>query len=362
MLFRIVVLALILCPHLAWCANQGMVVTSLDKDYETRLNQAAANGYGLTDVFVFVSDVDENHARTAGESGWGADYSEALLFVLRPSSQHLSYKVMTVLDLIGAEKQLNAAGAQGYAVHGSDVFMLRRYGWELSRVGYTIVLQQDTSHTYEFRNVDATRRGFGEQVTKAQSEGFTVVQYLSNGIFVLQREKGVRSGIPSHFSVVQDEDPHRVEKALNDSGAKGFAARFITPVRSKSTSGMTTTVISELQAGRFEYRVLLSDRLSQLQDALAQTSKAGFCIVPSGVFGIRRRLLRDPRGLVSLPDTAMLIMQKAGASGLCDYELEMRGDAKQALERISELAGAGKEIAGIASTPPAQFIIIRVNP
>lgn len=355
-------LVLMLCPHLAWCADQGIVVTSLEKDCEARLNQAAADGYGLADVLLFVSDVDQSHPRTAGESGFGADYSEALLFVLRPSGQHFSYKVMTVLELIGAEKSLNATGAQGYAVHGSDVFMLRRYAWGISRVGYVIVLQRNSNHAYEFRTVDATRRGFGEQVTKAQSEGFTVVQYLSNGIFVLQREKGARSGTPSRFSVVQDEDPHRVEKALNDSGAKGFEARFITPVRNPSTSGMATTVISEQQAaGRYEYRVLFSDRLNQLRDAVAQTGKAGFCIVPSGVFGTRRKLLGDPRGLVSLPDNAMVIMQKTSDSGPCDYELEQRPDTDQALQRIRELARQGREIVGIASTPPAQFIIVRAN-
>lgn len=350
---RAAILCVLVCCQALWATDQAKVLTSLDDKFEVRLQEAGAGGYAIGAAFPFVSDLDPT-PNTSGEPGYGADYSEALLFILTPSPASHAYKVVTLSDLVSAQKVLDNAGAQGYRVHGSDAFMLRRWSWGSGAGKYLLVLVQEPGRAFDYRIVDATRRGFGQEVLKAQSEGYNIVQYMSTGIFLLQRDKEMRSGPVGHFSVVQDEDARKVERALQDSGGKGFAARYITA----SGDAETITVISEQRqpGSKFDYRIVSSGKLDELQAGVDGATKAGYCIVPSGVFATRRKMHRD-RGLTPPPDRAVIMLEKATEVQHCAYQIEARRTTRETLAAVSGSLAQGRRMVGIGSTASLQFIV-----
>ena len=352
---------LLALTSVAWSADAPKVFTSFDDNYEGRLEQAAASGYVLWQVFPIVTDVDISRPNPLPGSGRGAAFSEALMFVLRPGAEHASYKVVMVDQLVGGEKRLNAAGAEGYRINASDAYMLRRWDmrWQAAVWKYALVLVRDPGRAYEFRVVDGTKRGFGEQVSKSQAEGFELVQYLGSGVFLLQREKGAKKGAVSHFAVAQGDDTPKIQQALNDSGAKGFAVRYITT----SDTGIVMTVISEQQpVGQFQYRIFSSTSVQKLQQGVSDASKEGFCVLPSGVFATQsRRELRPDRNVQSPPGNTVILMEKRSGAPPCGYDVQLHKSTSDAMTAIAQMAGRGQRVVGISSTALDQVVVAHAD-
>jgi len=325
-------------------------------DLEKEINAASAAGYRVREITGLVA---EGHP--AGSlSSYGNWYWEQLLVVLEFSGEsgRVDYRVARGDEPKQLAKSLNAAGAAGFRISPDRTVSLRDWGFGAGIHEYVTLMERSASEssTLQYQVLDTAAASFKDSLARAASEHYEVASYLPPGELVL--EKGLPAGLNRRigYTVLKDYDAATLGPRLNQAASQGFRLWFTVP----SGTGRSLTVMMEKlpDVQRCEYRVEMGSKVPDLAKAVEGNSRSGYYLRAAGMTAVLTGPLRNLKGLVNPPNTAVVIMEKPGPDVLQREYLIREAHGIGSIRREFDAAGLeGLGLAGIASTVDRNMLL-----